>query len=102
MKEETVTGTWGIEGRYPFLDKAVVQEYLWLAARLKNEQYKSVIHNYLRKHDYPFEVGQKIGFNCGFQGPAAGYQPRTGGHRNMDRTPVGVPKGGRKDLIVER
>ena len=102
MKEETVTGTWGIEGRYPFLDKAVVQEYLWLAARLKNEQYKSVIHNYLKKHDYPFEVGQKIGFNCGFQGPAAGYQPRTGGHRNIDRTPVGVPKGGRKDLIVER
>ena len=21
MKEETVTGTWGVEGRYPFLDK---------------------------------------------------------------------------------
>ena len=29
-KEESITGGFGIEGRYPFLDKAVVQEFLWL------------------------------------------------------------------------
>ena len=102
MKEETVTGTWGIEGRYPFLDKQVVQEYLWLTSALKNAQYKSVIHNYLVTHNYPFEKEQKVGFNCGFQGAGTGYKPRTGGHLQIDRTPVGIPKGGRKDLIVKR
>ena len=30
MKEELVAGVHGIEGRYPFLDPKVVQEYLWL------------------------------------------------------------------------
>ena len=40
MKEETVTGTWGIEGRYPYLDKYVVQEFLWLSNELKNSNYK--------------------------------------------------------------
>ena len=35
MKEETITGTWGVEGRYPFLDKRVVQEFLWLSNSLK-------------------------------------------------------------------
>lgn len=30
-KEEHVAGAHGVEGRYPFLDTRVVQEYLWLA-----------------------------------------------------------------------
>ena len=36
MKEEHVAGAHGIEARYPFLDAAVVQEYLWLTAAAKN------------------------------------------------------------------
>ena len=62
MKEETVTGTWGVEGRYPFLDKQVVQEFLWLRADLKNSQYKSVIDNYFVQNNFPFSRGEKKGF----------------------------------------
>ena len=35
-KEEYVTGAWGIEGRFPFLDTAVVQEQLLLSPSVKN------------------------------------------------------------------
>lgn len=61
-KEEYVSGAYGIEGRYPFLDRAVVQEFLWLTADLKNSAYKSVLDNYLKCHRYPFVPNQKIGF----------------------------------------
>ncbi|KAF4711383.1 hypothetical protein FOZ62_010990, partial [Perkinsus olseni] len=40
MKEEMVAGAFGIEARYPFLDRKVVQEYLWLTADVKNSEYK--------------------------------------------------------------
>merc|ERR1712060_996761 len=36
MKEELVAGVHGMEGRYPFLDRRTVQEYLWLTSDLKN------------------------------------------------------------------
>jgi asparagine synthetase B (glutamine-hydrolysing) len=101
MKEETVTGTWGVEGRYPFLDKQVVQEFLWLSHDLKNKHYKSVIHNYLTSNNYPFEENQKVGFNCGFKGDSDGFEKKDAANLNLDKTPVGVPKGGRKDLIVD-
>lgn len=61
-KEEYVSGAYGIEGRYPFLDKEVVQEFLWLTHNLKNSTYKSVLDNYLKKNNYPFLENQKIGF----------------------------------------
>ena len=101
MKEETVSGTWGVEGRYPFLDKQVVQEFLWLSNDLKNKHYKSVIHNYLTSNNYPFEENQKVGFNCGFKGDSDGFKKKDATNLNLDKTPVGVPKGGRKDLIVD-
>ena len=44
----------------------VVQEFLWLKQELKNSEYKSVIHQYMIKNDYPFDEQQKVGFNCGF------------------------------------
>jgi len=66
MKEEYVSGSHGIEGRYPFLDKMVVQEFLWLKPGLKNSKYKSVLHQYMDGSDYPFDEQQKVGFNCGF------------------------------------
>jgi len=51
-----------LEGRYPFLDRAVVQEFLWLTADLKNSVYKNVLDNYLTMHNYSFQRGVKTGF----------------------------------------
>lgn len=61
-KEEYVGGSHGIETRYPFLDKMVVQEFLWLHPSIKNSCYKSVISYYLEKNNFPFEKGVKRGF----------------------------------------
>lgn len=61
-KEEYVGGSYGIETRYPFLDKEVVQEFLWLHPSVKNSCYKSVISHYLESNNFPFERGIKRGF----------------------------------------
>lgn len=61
-KEEYVAGSYGIEARYPFLDKNVIQEFLWLKPELKNLHYKSVLYSYLTKNNFPFNEGEKIGF----------------------------------------
>ena len=63
MKEEIIGGSYGIEQRYPFLDKDLVQEFLWLTADLKNKFYKAPLHNYMKTNDYPFKEKEKIGFN---------------------------------------
>jgi asparagine synthetase B (glutamine-hydrolysing) len=62
FKEEFILGRHGIEGRYPFLDATLVQEFLWLAPRLKNLEYKAPVAHFLRAHGYPFEAGVKRGF----------------------------------------
>jgi asparagine synthetase B (glutamine-hydrolysing) len=67
-KEERIAGAHGIESRYPFLDKDVVQEYLWLSVELKNRYYKAPIHDYLSKNGYPFNPGVKQGFGMGISG----------------------------------
>ncbi len=61
-KEEHVGGSFGIECRYPFLDKDVVQEFLWLKHDIKNEYYKSSLYHYMKKYNYPFDLNKKIGF----------------------------------------
>ena len=61
-KEELIGSIHGIEVRYPFLDKAVVQEFLWITSELKNRYYKSCIHNYLLQNQYPVLDGYKMGF----------------------------------------
>lgn len=61
-KEEYVAGSYGIETRYPFLDKDVVQEFLWLKHTLKNQAYKYPLDYYFRKNNYPYEKDRKIGF----------------------------------------
>ena len=61
-KEELIGSIHGVEVRYPFLDKLVVQEFLWLTAKLKNTYYKSCIHHYLSKNHYPVLDGFKMGF----------------------------------------
>ena len=64
MKEECVAGSLGIETRYPFLDRDLVQEYLWLLPELKNREYKAPIASFLDDFSYPYHK-QKIGFNIG-------------------------------------
>ncbi len=61
-KEEFVGGAFGTEGRFPYLDRAVVQEFLWLSAELKNRKYKAPLHEYMTRCDYPFDEGVKTGF----------------------------------------
>ena len=61
-KEEHVAGSFNIETRYPYLDRDVVQEFLWLTPELKNSNYKSVIHNYLQENNFPMSINEKIGF----------------------------------------
>ena len=62
-KEESIGGGYGMETRYPFLDKSVVQEYLNLIPILKNKFNKSPIHNFLLENQYPFYFEKKFGFN---------------------------------------
>jgi asparagine synthase (glutamine-hydrolysing) len=64
FKEESVAGSHGIETRYPFLDKACVQEFLWLTHSLKNLCYKAPVGEYLKRNNYPFEEGVKMGFSA--------------------------------------
>jgi asparagine synthetase B (glutamine-hydrolysing) len=61
-KEEYVAGSYGIEARYPFLDRDVVQEFLWLTPKLKNQAYKSVLDDYLSFNKFPYSKDEKIGF----------------------------------------
>jgi asparagine synthetase B (glutamine-hydrolysing) len=61
-KEEFITGSLGIEGRYPFLDKKVVQEFLSLSPELKNSSFKSPTYNFLSQNNYPINNIKK-GFN---------------------------------------
>ena len=42
-----------LEAGYPFVDGAVVQEFLNLTAGLKNSTYKSVLHHYLTISQLP-------------------------------------------------
>lgn len=56
---ERVGGCFGIESRYPFLDKQVVQEFLWLSDELKNKEFKQCIAQYMRIHNFPFLENKK-------------------------------------------
>lgn len=62
IKEEYAGGAFNIETRYPFLDKEVVQEFLWLTAEAKNRSYKAPLREYLIDNEFPFEENKKIGF----------------------------------------
>eukprot|EP00965_Chrysotila_dentata_P231560 6198434-Pleurochrysis_carterae.AAC.2 len=66
MKEEMTAGAHGVEGRYPFLDPQVVQEYLWLSAELKNSEYKRPVADFLRSvaPHFPNAWKEKQGFSA--------------------------------------
>lgn len=66
-KDENVGGTYGIETRYPFLDPALVQEFLWMNHHLKNAKYKAPIDYALRKMNFPMSkqgLFGKVGFRA--------------------------------------
>ncbi len=60
-REEYVCGSYGLEARYPFLDRNLVQEFIWLKPYLKNKNYKAPIKEYFDRVDFPY-VEEKIGF----------------------------------------
>ncbi len=62
-KEEYVAGHFGIETRYPFLDRDLVQEFLWLIPELKNSKYKSALAEYLEVNNFPYSPNEKLGFH---------------------------------------
>ena len=82
MKEEFTSGTHGVEGRYPFLDPHVVQEFLWLSREVKNSEYKRPLADFMRKHGFPFETGIKRGWapDSGGRGHLATVQLSNGSH----------------------
>ena len=55
-KTELAGGASGIECRYPFLDKNLFQEFLYLKPELKNRFSKGPIENYLKINNYPYSV----------------------------------------------
>jgi asparagine synthetase B (glutamine-hydrolysing) len=63
FKEEIIFGYFGIESRYPMLDRQVVQEFLSLDHHLKNEIYKAPLDYFMNKYNYPFERNTKRGFS---------------------------------------
>ena len=62
-KEEGVATLHGIETRYPFLDKNVVQEFLNLSPLIKNRFYKAPLYFILKENNFPFEKDKKLGFS---------------------------------------
>jgi len=60
---ESISGVFSIEGRYPLIDKDLVQEFLWLKPDLKNNSLKAPLDNYLALNKYPI-FKPKRGFNA--------------------------------------
>lgn len=54
---EIIIGTFGLESRYPFLDKNLWQESFYIKDSIKineNNNHKPVLHQYLQKNKFPF------------------------------------------------
>jgi len=63
-REEFISGAFGIESRYPFLDKAVVQAWLDLAPSVKNGRYKAPLVDLMERQckGYPFNNATKVAY----------------------------------------
>lgn len=72
-KEENIAGQFGIEARYPFLDKKVVQEFLNLSIDLKHKFYKAPINKALTNLNYPITSIKEKRFKVGFKSKANLY-----------------------------
>ena len=84
MREELTAGAHGVEGRYPFLDTEVVQEYLWLSQDIKNSEYKRPVADFIRKHSYPNAYHFKSGFTV-FKGNMADWKQMRSSRTRADR-----------------
>jgi asparagine synthetase B (glutamine-hydrolysing) len=62
-KEEYVSGAHGMEGRYPFLDVDLVQEFLWLTKEMKNRRMKYPLAQWMDDAKFPYHA-TKTGFNA--------------------------------------
>jgi len=62
IRDEFIGSNFGLETRYPLLDKAVVQKFLSLSSKLKNGESKRPLIEYLRHLNYPIG-SRKVGFN---------------------------------------
>ena len=64
--DEYVGGCFSFETRYPFCDKDLVQEFLWLSPELKNKYkgsiYKPPLLYYLDINNFPL-FNKKLGFD---------------------------------------
>lgn len=63
FKDEFILGSLGLEGRYPFLERGVVQSFLSLPSSIKNRFYKAPLALFLKKYSYPMEENKKRGFS---------------------------------------
>ncbi len=61
IREELIGSIFSIENRYPFLDKDVIQEFIYLEKNLKYSKYKAPIYYYLKENNYPIDENKKIG-----------------------------------------
>ncbi len=50
---EHILGRYGLQARYPLLDKQLVQEFFWLSQELKNSVYKVPLRNFMIRQAYP-------------------------------------------------
>jgi len=53
-------GALGQESRFPLLDFNVVQEFIWLAAGLKNRSYKQPLVAYLKRCEFPMTTKKTL------------------------------------------
>lgn len=60
---ERIGGVYGIEVRYPLLDKKFVQNFLNLKRELKNKAYKSVLYEYMMLNNTPMIANRKRGLH---------------------------------------
>lgn len=60
-REEYISGMYGGDVRYPYLDISLVQEFLWLDCSLKNKNYKAPLFEYFTRNSFPFSE-HKVGF----------------------------------------
>eukprot|EP00935_MAST-01C_sp_MAST-1C-sp1_P000690 g690.t1 len=61
---EYVSNAHGVEARYPLLDPAVVQEFLWLTHRQKAAHPRKPLYDYMMRHNYPIDFSEKKGFEA--------------------------------------
>jgi hypothetical protein len=59
---EYVACSHGVEARYPLLDPAVVQEFLWLTPHQKAVHPRKPLYDYMMRRSYPIDFGEKKGF----------------------------------------